>query len=190
MTAATAARPRRTTCTGPCARLCTEDGLAAAYREHRSALLGQARGMLRDQGLAEDCVQEVFARAWAACASFDPSAGPSLRAWLKTITRNVVIDLVRARAVRPQLPRSMPVVDEPAGGPSPIDSALLRLVLVDALAEVSDEHRGVVVRAVLHDRSYAEVAAELDIPVGTVKSRVFYALRGMRGRLDRADLVA
>ena len=119
MTAATAARSRRTTCTGPCANLCTEAGLAVAYREHRSALLGQARSMLRDQGLAEDCVQEVFARAWAACASFDPSGGPSLRAWLKTITRNVVIDLTRARAVRPQLPRAVPDAEEPASGPSP-----------------------------------------------------------------------
>ena len=63
-------------------------------------------------------------------------------------------------------------------------------MLLDALAQVSAEHRGVVLRAVLRDRPYADVAAELDIPVGTVSSRVFYALRGMRRSLDGLDLAA
>lgn len=193
MTTATARptrRPLRAGCAGPCAGLCSEDGFAAAHREHRSRLLGRARAMLGDPELAQDAVQEAFVRAWAACASFDPSSGPPLVSWLLAITRNVVIDLARSRAVRPRLPWAAPdaAAEEPTGTTSPIDSALLRMLLLDALSEVSDDHRGVVLRAVVHDRSYADVAAELGLPVGTVKSRVFYALRGMRGKLDRTDL--
>ena len=79
-----------------------------------------------------------------------------------------------------------------ARGPSvtPIDTALLRLQLLDALATVSAEHRGVVLRTVLRDRSYRDVAAELELPVGTVRSRAHYALRGLRRSLERADLAA
>ena len=64
------------------------------------------------------------------------------------------------------------------------------MVLLDALSEVSPEHRGVVLLAVVRDRRYADVAAALDIPVGTVKSRVHHALRGMRRTLDRTELAA
>ncbi|MDN5859866.1 MAG: RNA polymerase subunit sigma-70, partial [Pseudonocardia sp.] len=87
-------------CTPSCSGLCTSAGLAAAHAAHRGALLARARAQLDDPQLAEDAVQEVFVRAWAACASFDPHAGPPMRAWLATILRNVVIDMVRARSVR------------------------------------------------------------------------------------------
>lgn len=185
MTTATALPARRTACTGPCAGLCTEDGFAAAYREHRPRMLARARALVGDAALAEDAVQDAFLRAWTACGSFDPAASPPMISWLMTITRNVVIDLVRAQAARPRTAHSP--VDagiEPAEPRSAVDDALLRSVLVDALATVSDEHRDVVVQTLVHDRSYADVAAELGVPVGTVKSRVFYALRGLRGVLE------
>lgn len=180
------AGPARTACAGPCAGLCTDEGFAAAHREHRPRLLNRAAAMLGDHELAEDAVQEVFVRAWGACASFDPAGGPPLVAWLTTITRNVVIDFARARAVRPRLQHSAPADSDAApegAGSTPMDRALNRMLLLDALAEVSAEHRGIVLRTVVHDRSYADVAAELGVPVGTVKSRVFYALRDIRGHL-------
>lgn len=186
-------------CDHPCAGLCRPAGLAAAHRAHRSRLLTRARAVLGDRESAEDVVQEVFLRAWAACASFDPSAGPTLLAWLCAITRNVAVDQVRSRAARP--PRHHPgaaPAEQEAGHPPvtvlpatvPTDTALLRLLLVDALAAVSPEHRAVVVHTVLRDRSYRDVAAELDLPVGTVRSRAFYALRRLRSSLDRTDLAA
>jgi RNA polymerase sigma-70 factor (ECF subfamily) len=146
--------------------------------------------VLGDPESAEDAVQEAFLRAWKACATFDPAAGPTLLAWLTTITRNVVVDVVRARAARPQLPRSEPTTVAEPPATTPTDTALQRLVLIDALATVSPEHRGVVLRTVLHDRSYRDVAAELELPVGTVRSRAFYALRGLRRSLEQADVAA
>jgi RNA polymerase sigma-70 factor (ECF subfamily) len=182
-------------CQGPCAGLCRPDGFAAAHRANRGWLLTRARALLGDPGAAEDAVQETFLRAWKACRTFDPSAGPTLATWLGTIGRNVAVDMVRARAVRPRLAAEADDADEP--GPANavddgVDAALQRMVLLDALSQVSPEHRGVVLLAVVRDRPYADVAAALDIPVGTVKSRVHHALRGMRRSpgLDRTVLAA
>jgi RNA polymerase sigma-70 factor (ECF subfamily) len=194
-TVTSAARQRPTTpCDRPCAGLCRPEGFAAAHRAHRRWLLVRCRRLLGDPGAAEDAVQETFLRAWSACRSFDPSAGPTLATWLGTIARNVAVDVLRARAVRPRLAaegddaqeRSDPATRDACA----VDTALQRMVLLDALAGVSPEHRGVVLLAVLRDRPYVDVAATLDIPVGTVKSRVHHALRGMRRTLDRTELAA
>ncbi len=168
-----------------CAGLCTPAGAAAADREHRRPLTAVARRLLHDPVLAEDAVQEAFLRAWVACSSFDPSGEPSLLAWLATITRHVAIDMCRARAVRPgPAADAVPVAERAT---DPIDRAVLRMTLVEALSGVSDAHRGVLVRSVLHDRSHADVAAELGVPVGTVKSRVHHALRSMRDQIHQTE---
>ena len=184
-----AARQRPTTpCDRPCAGLCRSDGFAAAHRAHRRWLLVRCRRLLGDPGAAEDAVQETFLRAWSACRSFDPAAGPTLATWLGTIARNVAVDALRARAIRPRLAPegddAQGRADAAAREACAVDAALQRMVLLDALSRVSPEHRGVVLLAVVRDRPYADVAAALDIPVGTVKSRVHHALRGMRRSLD------
>jgi RNA polymerase sigma-70 factor, ECF subfamily len=175
----------RATTTTRCAGLCTSSGVAAADRAHRRRLTAVARGLLHDPALAEDAVQEAFLRAWVACSTFDPDGEPSLLAWLAAITRNVAIDMCRARAVRPG-----PVTDAAPAAErvtDPIDRALLRMALSDALSGVSAEHRGVLVRTVLHDRSHADVAAELGVPLGTVKSRVHHGLRSLRRRIQHPE---
>ena len=182
------ARSVRPLCDGPCAGLCRPEGFAAAHRTNRVWLLARARALLGDPGAAEDAVQETFLRAWAACRTFDPSAGPSLATWLGTIGRNVAVDMLRARSVRPRLTVAADDATDGACTAEAVDAALQRMVLLDALSQVSPEHRGVVLLAVVRDRPYADVAAALDIPVGTVKSRVHHALRGMRRSLGHPSL--
>jgi hypothetical protein len=111
-------------------------------------------------------VQETFLRAWAACRSFDPSAGPSLATWLGTIGRNVAVDMLRARSVRPRLAAEADDRDERTGTTEDVDAALQRIVLIDALSQVSPEHRGVVLLAVVRDRPYADVAVRTRHPGG------------------------
>jgi RNA polymerase sigma-70 factor (ECF subfamily) len=161
----------------------------AVTARHRRELHVHCYRMLASFEEAEDAVQETFLRAWAACRSFDPSAGPSLATWLGTIGRNVAVDMLRARSVRPRLAAEADDRDERTGTTEDVDAALQRMVLIDALSRVSPEHRGVVLLAVVRDRPYADVAAALDIPVGTVKSRVHHALRGMRRSLGHPSLV-
>ena len=92
----------------------TDAGVRSVYAAHGGELYRFARRALGDDGLAEEAVQETFVRAWQAADRFDERLG-SLRTWLFAILRNVVIDMSRARAVRPPLavadasPRTEPV---------------------------------------------------------------------------------
>jgi RNA polymerase sigma-70 factor (ECF subfamily) len=149
-----------------------------AYAAHAGELYGFAVRSLDDPGLAEEAVQETFLRAWRAGDRFDPEIG-SLRTWLFAILRNVVIDLGRARSVRPR-------VAEGGIEPSvePLDEALLAWQVEEGMRRIGDDHRRVLVETYYRGRPYAEVAAELGVPEGTVKSRVYYGLRALRVVLE------
>ncbi len=180
------ARFRTTSCRpAGCAGLCTEEGLRAADAAYRSNLLARARSVVVDPALAEEAVQEALLRAWRSCSSFDPDSGPLLP-WLLALTRNAAIDLARWRSRRPPVSATADAA-EPPRQPTGIDAedlVLLRDELVEALAVLGPRHRSVIIETVLRDRSPADVAAELGIPAGTVRSRVHYALRSLRERLD------
>lgn len=171
---------------GPCAGLCTPDGLAELHRAHHAVLLRRARFLLEDPGLAEEAVQEVFVRAWRACAGFDP-AGEPVRHWLLVVLRNVAIDLSRAKARRPRLLAAVPD-ERPRHAAAPdagVDALVLRACLIDALGRITVAHRAAILATIVRDRTYDEAAVELDLPVGTVKSRVFYGLRRLRELVDQ-----
>ena len=155
-----------------------ERDVREAYSAHSGELYGFALRSLGDSGLAEEAVQETFVRAWRAGERFDPEIG-SLRTWLFAILRNVVIDLGRARAARPR-------VAEGGIEPSvePLDEALLAWQVEEALRRLGDDHRRVLIETHFRGRPYAEVAEELGVPEGTVKSRVYYGLRAMRVVLE------
>jgi RNA polymerase sigma-70 factor, ECF subfamily len=162
----------------PSGALTAERDVRQAYAAHASELYGFAMRSLDDAGLAEEAVQETFLRAWRAGERFDPQLG-SLRTWLFAILRNVVIDLSRARAARPTLSASQvePSVE-------PIDQALVAWQVEEAMRRIGEEHRRILVETHYRGRPYAEVAAELGIPEGTVKSRVYYGLRALRVVLE------
>jgi RNA polymerase sigma-70 factor, ECF subfamily len=155
-----------------------ERDVREAYAAHSGELYGFAMRSLGDSGLSEEAVQETFVRAWRAGERFDPEIG-SLRTWLFAILRNVVIDLSRARAARPR-------VAEAGVEPSvePLEQALLAWQVEEALRRIGEDHRRVLVETHFRGRPYNEVAAELGVPEGTVKSRVYYGLKAMRVVLE------
>jgi RNA polymerase sigma-70 factor (ECF subfamily) len=155
-----------------------ERDVREAYAAHAGELYGFAVRSLSDQGLAEEAVQETFLRAWRAGDRFDPQIG-SLRTWLFAILRNVVIDLGRARSARPGVAEGgiEPAVD-------PLEEALLSWQVEEAMRQIGDQHRHVLVETFYKGRPYAEVAEELGVPEGTVKSRVYYGLRALRVVLE------
>jgi RNA polymerase sigma-70 factor (ECF subfamily) len=161
-----------------------EVALRELYRAHASALFGYALSRLGDRGLAEEAVQDVFTRVWRHADDFDPSAG-SGRTWIYGIARNAVIDLERRRAARPRLPHPREVeADEPSE--EPIELAMLRWQVRAAMARLSPEHREVIRLARLEGLSLAEVAERTGLPAGTVKSRLWYALRALRLALEES----
>jgi len=163
--------------------LATDDGVRAVYAAHGPELYRFAVRSLGDRGLAEEAVQETFVRAWRAADRFDDELG-SLRTWLFAIVRNVVIDLSRSRAVRPGLSVADPAVDDGAFVDEAFERVLTAWQVEEALRMLSDEHRAALVEVHYKGRTYGDVADALGIPVGTVKSRVYYALKAMRLALE------
>ncbi|HEY5977246.1 MAG TPA: sigma-70 family RNA polymerase sigma factor [Solirubrobacterales bacterium] len=162
----------------PAGALNRERDVREAYSAHAGELYGFAMRSLGDAGLAEEAVQETFLRAWRAGKRFDPEIG-SLRTWLFAIIRNVVIDLGRARAARPGVAK-----EGIEASVEPIEESLLAWQVEEAMRRIGDQHRRILVETYYRGRPYAEVAADLGIPVGTVKSRVYYALRALRIALE------
>jgi RNA polymerase sigma-70 factor (ECF subfamily) len=162
--------------------LANDDGVRAVYAAHGPELFRFAFRSLGDRGLAEEAVQETFVRAWQAASRFDDALG-SLRTWLFAIIRNVVIDLSRARAVRPAL-ASTGFEIETESIADDIEQVLVSWQVEEALQQLSREHRSALVEVHYKGRAYDDVAHELGVPVGTMKSRVYYALKAMRLALE------
>ena len=160
--------------------LANEAGVRAAYTAHGAELFGFALSSLGDRSLAEEAVQETFLRAWRAADRYDPTIA-SLRTWLFAIMRNVTIDLARARAARPPLAGEEP---NEAAAEDTLERAMLSWQVEEALRRVGADHRRVLVEVYYRGRRYAEVARELGVPEGTVKSRVYYGLRALRLALE------
>jgi len=152
--------------------------LTSAYNEHGSALFGYAMNTLRDRSLAEDCVQEVFLRAWRSRQQYSADRA-SLRTWLFAIERNVIIDVQRSLQRMPRLASPDNLDDVEAEAADPLE----KLSVIEGLAKLSPEHRAVLVDVHLGGLSYAEVEAKSGVPVATLRSRSFYALRAMRDHL-------
>jgi RNA polymerase sigma-70 factor, ECF subfamily len=153
------------------------------YDEHAGALWRYAMRLTGDAARAEDVVQETLLRAWR---HPEVTADPDrpARAWLYTVARNLVIDERRSARFRNEL--GTPDVEQAAdrAGPDEVDSALDRLLISTALSELSEDHRAVVKRAYYQGMSTAQIATELQIAEGTVKSRLHYAVRALRLNLQ------
>ncbi len=115
-------------------------------------------------------------RAWARPQVLDPTE-TSARTWLFTAARNLVIDDRRSAHARHEIPSDqLPERSADDGTDALLDAWLTS----DAVATLSTDHRLVVVHAYYRGNSIAEIARALDIPEGTVKSRLHYALRALR----------
>ena len=141
---------------------------------------------LADQQAAEEVVQDTLVQAWRHASRYDAERGP-IEAWLFTIARNLVVDHQRRRSVRPQtspLPSSMTVTD------NEIDRMLETWQVADALAGLSEPHREAILACHYRGHTVAEAAALLDVPPGTIKSRLYYGLRALRLRLEEMGVMA
>jgi RNA polymerase sigma-70 factor (ECF subfamily) len=150
------------------------------YREFGGALFGHVLHLTNDRQWAEDVVQETLVRAWRNADRLDREPA-MLRAWLFTVARRIVIDGRRSHSARPREVDSAPLTLQPV--PDRSDQALSAMVVADALQSLRPEHREALEQTYLRDRSINDAAKVLGVPPGTVKSRVYYALRALRNVL-------
>ena len=163
-----------------------EDALALSDQVYRVA-----RHLVGSREEAEDLMQEAYARAFRSWRSFQP--GTNLRAWLLRILTNLNIDRGRRRQrtpdIQPLEAGDYYLVDklEEAGGPirdeERVDERLSQDSIVAALSAVPHEFRDVVVLVDIGDFTYQDAAQILDIPIGTVMSRLHRGRRILKQQL-------
>lgn len=137
-----------------------------------------------DLQAAEDIVQETMLRGWQHATELSPEHA---RSWLHTVARNIAISTYhRRRRSRPrEVPldeNALPIVDDD------LDRMADGWLVANALGSISPQHRDVIVELFYRRRPVAEVAALLDIPEGTVRSRCFYGLRALRKELEKQGI--
>ncbi|GIX48278.1 MAG: RNA polymerase [Candidatus Tectimicrobiota bacterium] len=161
------------------ARIAQRDGQALELLYHRYGrqVFSLARAMLGDQAQAAELTQEVFLLVWCSAGTYRPTG--SALAWLLRLTRNRAIDLLRRRRRQRR--------GQPRGNELPLaagaDAAEQRAVR-DAVAALPPEQRQALWLAFFQGMSHQEIAAYLQIPLGTVKARIRRALQALRQRLQ------
>jgi RNA polymerase sigma-70 factor (ECF subfamily) len=156
-------------------------------RRHQAAMLTLARVLTGGRGDADDLAQEVFVRAWRSLRGFRGDS--TFRTWLHRVAINVVrtSQAKEARLLRMFVRRSSED-DEPFDPPArgePVDTDLARRQVIDrALAALPEELRLPVTLRDLQGLEYKEIAALLNVPIGTVESRIFRARQRLKPLLE------
>ena len=160
--------------------------LKAIHDAHSEALLRYVLRLTRgDMQFAEDVVQESLLRLWRKPELLQHCTD-GVRAWLYTVAGNQVInDRRSARYARELRTDSVPE----RSSPDEFGPAFDTWILSDALMSLSADHRVAVVRGYYLGQSVADIAAHQQIPEGTVKSRLHYALRALRITLQEKGVV-
>jgi RNA polymerase sigma-70 factor (ECF subfamily) len=157
-----------------------QDALRQLYRAFERPLYTLGMRWLHDQALAEELVQEVTLRIWRRASSFDPSKGAA-SSWIFGVARNVASDLGRARLRVPTPVEDLVVsaTDEPWNE----ESSWQQWQIATAILSLPVEQQRIIHLAYVLQFTQSEIARALDIPLGTVKTRLYQGLRALRTML-------
>jgi len=167
-----------------------EDALAQVYDAHAGAVYGLLTRLLGEAG-AQEVTQDVFLTLWNRPEAFDPTRA-GLRGYLLLVARSRGLD--RLRAQKATLPlhdgegAELPLPDGRQDPARLAEAQDRRDRVRGALAQLSASHRETVTRAFLQGQTREEIASDMGVPLGTVKSRVKYALEHLRRLLDHEEV--
>ena len=175
------------------ARAAQGDGRAVGmvYDRYGQVMYAVAYRIVRQPGDAEEVVADAFAQAWRDAGRFEAGRG-SVAAWLTVITRSRALDLVRARSRRERItdtaqrsdPESVLAMGTPGASPdAAVESGERERRVAEALADLSPPQRAAIELAFFEGWSHSEIAARLDEPLGTVKTRVRLGMQKLRESL-------
>ena len=158
-----------------------DDLVPLLYKNFRATLFSQVLALTNhDRQWTEDVVQETMIRAWQHSGTLEREPG-MLRGWLLTVARRIVIDGWRNRRVRPQ--EVALEIPENAESTDRADSSLAALTISRALSELDEKYQSVITETYLAGNTVRQAATILGIPEGTVKSRLYTAMRQLRKAL-------
>jgi RNA polymerase sigma-70 factor (ECF subfamily) len=165
-----------------------QSGLAELYDRHGRLVYSLALRVLRDQGDAEDVVQEVFSQMWRQASRFDVTRG-NLAAWMVTLTRTRAIDALRRRKARPSLTADAEPPERADESPA-LDVQVMwesRAQQIRRALEALPLLQRVAIELAFFDGlTHSEIADHLEVPLGTVKTRVRQGLLRLRESLAGA----
>jgi RNA polymerase sigma-70 factor (ECF subfamily) len=157
------------------------------YDRHGGAAFSLAYRILGERGAAEDCIQEAFISIWRSGGKFDSARG-SVRSWTLSIVRNRAIDALRSKAGKaPKLTFDDDAILEARPAGEHTEAEVLAAETADevrgAISQLPDEQSKVIQLAYFGGFSQSEIAAMLNVPLGTVKGRMRLGLEKIRGEL-------
>jgi len=161
------------------------DAFEAFFNRHRRLIFRTAYGLTGDRHAAEEVLQDTFARAYRHRGALRRDVSPV--PWLHRVALNLCYSRLDRRRIvaRPIDQATATLVGDGSAGPAErAEQAELQLIVRQGIAALPIKHRSVVVPYYLDGLSLQETAAMLDVRLGTVKSRLHYALRGLRDHLE------
>src|SRR6476646_1783974 len=161
------------------------DAFDQLYCRFARPIFGLALRRLGSRDRAEDATQETFTSIWRAAATYRPERGPG-KPWLYAIARNAIVNQTRIRSEPPA-----EILDSAADEPGPLEraeSAWLSGRVHRAVEELPDHQRTLIRLAYWGQLSQSEIATQLGIPIGTIKTRTRAALARLAELLEREDL--
>jgi RNA polymerase sigma-70 factor (ECF subfamily) len=161
--------------------------LGAVYRDTSAKLFGICLRILGDRGEAEDVLQEVYLTVWNKAALFDASRASPIT-WLVAIARNRAIDRLRAGGIvrkADPIEAAAEISDPAPSAAAEVESAQERRRLEHCLGELEPQHSAAIRTAFLDGVTYEELAAQMDVPLGTMKSWIRRGLLRLRACLER-----
>lgn len=164
-----------------------EGALTEFYQRYSGKVMALLVRMLRSRAEAEERLQDVFVELWRRAPQYDRRRA-SVSTWVITVARSRALDTLRARARRKsdaQIPHEDAQLTAPEAERPDLkaDEAMRRRRLQKALATLSDEQRQVLEASYFRGLSHGEIAGELGLPLGTVKSRILGAMKALRKTL-------
>jgi len=163
-----------------------EAAMAELYRRYSRRLYCFGMQVLGNTGLAEEMVQESFVRLWRTAAGFDARRA-SVGTYLFVIARSTAADIRKRPSSRPLLP--VEEVDVPPQADT-VDQILDGLIVHEALGTLSPAHLEVMRLARDEDLTQSQIAERLGLPLGTVKTRMFHAMRALRAASNNGRVAA